>query len=66
MDERKRTAQAEIRTLQRIVDALNAVYRANWDTLDGGDLRRLSTAHGEAAFLLDWARRRDGREVVAA
>lgn len=59
-------SQAEITTLQRIVEAIDDVYYANVHKLNGDDLNRLSTARGEAAFLLDRAKRRVGREVVAA
>lgn len=66
MVERNDTASVEVATLQRIVDALDGVFRANLDRLPHDDLIQLSTARGEAAFLLDRAQRQAGREVVAA
>jgi len=58
------TATAEVRTLQRIVEALDAVFYGNVDTMKGEHLNRLSEARAEAAFLLERARRRAGRELA--
>lgn len=63
--ERNDTASVEIATLQRVVDALDGVFRANLDRLPYDDLIRLSTARGEAAFLLDRAQRSAGVGVAA-
>lgn len=65
MNERNDTASVEVATLQRIVDALDGVFRANLDRLPYDDLIRLSTARGEAAFLLDRAQRGSGAGVAA-
>lgn len=66
MDRANDTARTTVSTLQRIVEALDAVFYGNVDTLKGEDLNRLSEARAEAAFLLERARRQAGREVVAA
>ena len=65
MVKRNDTASVEVATLQRIVDALDGVFRANLDRLPHDDLSQLSTARGEAAFLLHRAQRSAGVGVAA-